>query len=342
MIYIFSPKNAAVLVDAIEPDKKNNWAELLPEFPADGKIKAGDQVYVDISGLSQADLKKKLAPIKKSGALWGIIDPEAASEDPALFFFDGASDYIGPALIKNGLKKKRFALAFSRTIENSVSENAETAGKSPAKKASAKAGQAGKKNDPKLQADKFEGWKSIRPGTTGTFFFLYVSLSGKSDLRSTVGEVSFKTVKNRLNDVLQQVLWKANALLWMETEGSSLFLVPSGLPHGKAAIEETLKIILNSKLIGLEKLGLSVPVEFTCALHYGQTVFQAPGKTGGIISETVNYIFHLGSKKAEAGRLTISDDIPEDVLSGGLQDFFSPAGVFEGIPVRQSKRFVYK
>jgi len=335
-------KNAALFESALEPDKKNNWAEVLLEFPADEKIKAGDQVYVDISGLSQADLKKALVPIKKCGAFWGIVDPEGSSEDPASFFFDGAIDYIGPALIKKGLRKKRFALAFSSAIDKNDSDDTEAACKSPAKKTSSKAGQTEKKKDPKLPPEKFEGWKSIRPGTTDTFYFLFVSLSGKSDLRSTVGEVSFKTVKNRLNEVLQQCLWKANALLWMETEGSSLFLVPSAVPHGKAAIEEALKLILNSKLIGLEKLGLAVPVEFTCAIHYGQTVFQPPGKTGGVISETVNYIFHLGSKKAEEGRLTISDDIPEEVLSGGLKDFFSPAGVFEGIPVRHSKRFVYK
>ena len=335
-------KNAALLESALESDKKNNWAEVLLEFPNGGKIKGGDQVYVDISGLSQADLKKTLEKIKKNGAFWGIVDPLGVSEDPASFIFDGAIDYIGPALIKNGLNKKRFTLAFSRAIEKSEPTDTGVPNKSSRKKAAGKTGQTDKKRDPKPPGDKFEGWKSVRPGTTGTFFFLFVSLSGKSDLRSTVGEVSFKTVKNRLNDVLQQVLWKANALLWMETEGSSLFLVPSELPYGKAAIEETLKTILNSKLIGLEKLGLSVPVEFTCALHYGQTVFQAPGKTGGIISETVNYIFHLGSKKAEEGRLTISGNVPEEVLSGGLQDFFSPVGVFEGIPVSHSKRFVYK
>ena len=334
--------NAASLESALENDGKNNWAEVLLEFPTDGRVKGGDQVYVDISGLTLADLKKTLAPIKKCGAFWGVIDPMGVSEDPASFFFDGAIDYIGPALIKKGLSKKRFALAFSQAIEKSSPEDTGTANKRPAKKASGKTEKTDKKKDPKLLAGKFEGWKSVRPGATDTFFFLFVSLSGKSDLRSSVGEVSFKTVKNRLNDVLQQCLWKANALLWMETEGSSLFLVPSGLPYGKAAIEETLKIILNSKLIGLEKLGLTVPVDFTCALHYGQTVFQAPGKTGSVISETVNYIFHLGSKKAEAGRLTISDDIPEEVLSGGLMEFFTPAGVFEGIPVRHSKRFVYK
>jgi hypothetical protein len=94
MIYIFSSvsENSEVLKRALERDKKNDWAEILPKFPAGGKIKAGDQAYIDITGLSQADLKKTIAQIKKSGAFWGIIDPDGSSEDPASFFFDGASD----------------------------------------------------------------------------------------------------------------------------------------------------------------------------------------------------------------------------------------------------------
>jgi len=101
-------------------------------------------------------------------------------------------------------------------------------------------------------------------------------------------------------------------------------------------------MILNSRIIGIDDLGLSIPIEFTFALHYGQTAFQAPGKTGSVISESVNYIFHLGMKKAEPGRLTISGDVPEETFPEGLKNLFSNAGVFEGIPVHHSKRFVYE
>ena len=48
------------------------------------------------------------------------------------------------------------------------------------------------------------------------------------------------------------------------------------------------------------------------------------------------------AKKAEPGRLTISDDIPEEVIPKGIEDLFNSAGVFEGIPVRHSRRFVYE
>ena len=334
MIYIFS-SNASALKRALAPEKKEPWAELVPQIPKGQVFQPEDQAYLDISAMPPAEIKKAVNLLKKSSAFWGIIDPKGEAEDPASFFFEGAGDYIGPALVKKGLNKKRFAAAFSCALKQKSPGGDEN-------KAVDVAEGAGKKKGQKLPSGKFEGWKSIRAGTTGQFFFLFVSLSGKTNLRSLVGEAAFATLKNRLRDVLQQGLAEAEALLWMETEGNCLFLVPPIAAKGRAAIEAALKMILNSRLISMEKLDLSIPVEFTFALHFGQTLFQAPGKTGAIVSETVNYIFHLGAKRAETGRLTISEDVPEEAIPDGLRDFFGKAGVFEGIPIRQSKRFVYE
>ena len=333
MIYFVSSKNIAALKRTLGQEKKPTWFELLPQIPAE-ESGAGNQIYLDITGLTPAEQKKAIGLLKKSGSFWGIIDPKGAAEDPASFFFDGAGDYIGPALVKKGLNKKRFATAFSWT-EEKASAGSVSKGANGTEV-------AGNKKNIKLPGGKFEGWKSIRAGSTGSFFFLFVSISGKTNLRSQIGEASFNIVKNRLRDVLQHNLWEADALLWMETEGNCLFLVPPRAANGKTVIEAVLKMILNCRLIGMEDLGLSFPVEFTFALHFGQTAFQAPGKTGAVISDSVNYIFHLGTKRAETGRLTISEDVPEEVFPDGLKDFFRNTGVFEGIPIRHSRRFIYE
>ena len=330
MIYIFSIKNAAILTRSLGQDKKNTWIEILPQIPKNPGIKPDDQCYLDIYGLTQAQLGKALGLLKNSAVFWGIIDPKGKVEDPALFFFRGASDYIGPALVKKGLSKKRFAAALSKPGDT----------KGPKKHTSDRAGT--NKKIQKLPAGKFAGWKSIHPGKTESFFFLYFSFSGKLTLRTHVGETVMAALKKHLRDVLQHYLWEANALLWMETEESSLFLIPPRAANCRAAVEASLKMILNSHLIGIEKLSLGIPVEFTFALHYGKTIFQEPGKTGTVISETVNYIFHLGTKKAEAGRLTVSGHVPAEAVPDGLLDFFNPAGIFEGIPIRHSKRFIQK
>jgi len=341
MIYIVSSKNAAAIRRAL--GEKSPWANVLTELPKGIKFQADDQIYLDISGLSPAVLKKTIGPLKRKTALWGIIDPKGAAGDPASFFYEGACDYIGSALVKKGLSKKRFSAAASwaagrKSLGGASGKGAGKAGNTD--KADNKP--AEKKTPLKLPAGKFEGWQSIRAGTTGSFFFLFAALSAKTNLRSMVNEAAFNIIKNRLRDTLQQGLREANALLWMESESSSLFLVPPRISNCRAAIEAALKMILNSRLIGMEKLNLAIPVEFVFALHYGKTVFQAPGSTGTVISDTVNYIFHLGTKKAETGRLTVSDDVGEEMIPEGLLDLFNPAGVFEGIPIRHSRRFIYK
>jgi len=333
MIYILSSKKPA----AFGLSGKDTWVEIekpMTPVQAEKKFKPGDQVYFDASAITLPEIKKLAKAFAKNNVTWGVIDPKGTAEDPASFFFDGASDYIGSALVKKGLSKKRVARALSRVME--------AKGPSAAKASGGEADQAGKRKSQKLPAGKFDGWKSIRAGTKENFFFLFASIGGKTKIRSMIGEAAFNAIMNRWRDVLYQELRKAEALPWMETEANSLFLIPARSNNCKAAIEAALKMIVSSKLIGIEKLLLTIPVEFIFALHYGETVFQAPGKTGAVVSESVNYIFHLGVKKAEEGRLTISDDVSDEAIPETMQNMFLPLGTFEGIPIRHSRRFIYE
>ena len=325
MIYIFTSKKSTALESALKPVLKHIKVEQLSRLSKGQTIQPDDMAYLDISSLSQAELKKNIGRLKKGEFFWGIIDPKGEANDPASFFFEGAGDYIGPSLIKKGLTKKRFDLAYSIAVDK---------GK--------KIEQGGKDKDIKLLTGKFEGWKSMQSGKTGTFLFLFVSIVADSSLRSLIGEKPFVTVKNRQREALVHQLTEADALLWMETEINSLFLIPPIAANGRTAVEASLKMLLNSRLFTAEKMGLSIPAELSFALHYGQSIFEAPGKTGTVVSQTINYIFHLGTKRAEAGRLTISNDVPGEVIPDGLEDLFVQAGTFEGIPIRHSKRFLYE
>ena len=341
MIYIISSGKAA----ALGLDKKDSWCEITPQIPKGGAITIDDQVYLDITGLAPGELKKKTGQLKKScaGSFLGIIDPKGGAEDPGAFFFEGFRDYISQNLVKKGLTKKRFAAALLYANEGKSPDQGKTspgAGIGGSNRSNGSGEEVKiKRKTAKLPAGKFEGWRSIRTGTSSHFFFLFVSISGKSDLVSLTRDDAFSAIKNRLRELLQQNLREAEALLWMDTDDNSLFLIPPAAAQCKAAVEASLKMIMNSRLIGFERLGLAMPVDFTIALHYGETIFQAPGKTGAVISEAVNYIFHLGAKKAEAGRLTISGEVPEEVIPKGLADLFDSAGVYEGIPISHSKRF---
>jgi hypothetical protein len=328
--FVFTSKKTVAGLDK----KSSAFFEILPSASLKKHSPSGeDQTYLDITGISPAELKKALALLKKrcDSSPWGIIDPKGQCSDPAFLFFEGASDYLGPKAL-TGLSKKRLAAAVSWRNEISGS----------GAQAKSQAGEEKQKKSIKLPSGKFEGWKSIRTGTVAPFFFLYIALSSKNDsIRSRLGEKAFSILHGRLRDYLQQRFQEAAALLWMETESNFLFLVPPRANYGRAALAAGLEIVLAAPLIGIENLGLSIPVNFTLALHYGKTPFQAPGKTGTVVSDAVNFVFHLGAKYAKPDRLSISSEVPDEVIPPGLLGLFASAGEYEGFSIRHSRRFTY-
>jgi hypothetical protein len=321
-VYVFSSKKPVLGGAAVLP-----LAALDKHSPG-----RGDLSYLDISGLSGPALKKTLGLLKRKSlnAAYGILDPKGESPDPAAFFFDGAADYIGPKALKAGIEKKRFKAALAwRGAEGEVKKDtAEAPGKTEKRS--------------KFPAGKFPPWTSIRSGTAIPALFLFVSLSGpgKTNLRSRLGEAGYKLLQTRLRMLLQQRFQEANALLWMETESNCLLLIPPKAESAKAAAVASLKLVLAAPLIAAETFGIFIPLSFTIAMHYGKTPYHAPGKTGTLVSDAVNFIFHLGTKCAEPGRLTLSGEVPPEGIAP-LADLFVPAAEFEGRSLLHSRLFAY-
>jgi hypothetical protein len=333
--YIFTVKKPSA--PGIEK-KARAFFEILPAAALAKHDPGTDGIsYLDITGMDKTSLKKSISLIKKrcAGSSWGIIDPKGEADDPAVFFFNGASDYLNGKTLK-GLTKKRLDLAVS-----AGSSKTPAAGAAPGKKGKTESVvRAGR--SARLPPIKFEGWQSMKSGMTAHFFFLYVSFSsGKSNLRSRLGEKNYTVVRGRMRSCLLDKLKEADALLWMETESDYLFLIPPKANNGKAALVASLKMILSSPLIGAENLGLSIHANFTFALHFGETPWQAPGRTGTVVSGAVNFIFHLGAKHAGADKLTISSEVPAEAIPPELDDLFVDSGEYEGFGLISSRRFTY-
>ncbi|MDR1587332.1 MAG: hypothetical protein LBS57_07755 [Treponema sp.] len=333
MIVIFSAKKAAAL--GLGKNLLARVSLLPPEKLAKYTPQKGDVLYLDISGMERGALRKALGVLKKAAAPWGVMDPGGNAADPAEFFFEGAFDYLGPRLIKEGLKEKRLAAALSRKLPGGQKEGAKKTWGEPAAEEGLPL-----LRGVKLPPGKFPPWSSLKAGTTAPFFFLFVSAEGgKGDLRGALGEAAFTGLRNRLRLFLQRRFEPSGALLWMETESNTLLLIPPRASLIKEALVSSLKILMAAPAIGLEILGLSFPVRFTFALHYGKTVYHRPGGTGTVVSDAVNFIFHLGTRRAEAGRLTVSGETPAEVIPKGLEDMFVRAGEFEGRSLVHSRRF---
>jgi len=291
----------------------------------------GDVTYVDFTGLDEDARRKALVTIRRrcAGEAWGIIDPEGTLDDPAMIFFSGACDYLGPAACRVGIDKARLraVLAYSSARRNTVLDCV------------APAIPNGDSSCDESPQAPFCGWKSIVPGTVYPFFFLYVSVSAQLNLKTRLGEAGYVNFRDRLRTLCQQTFSEAEPLLWMETDASALYLVPPQAANVSAVTETCLRMLLGAPLLGYERLYLPFPITFSFALHSGSTEFAPPGKTGTIVSDAVNYIYHLGSKHAGPGRLTVSEEAAKLTVTPRFEDLFTPAGNFEGRAVLHSRRF---
>lgn len=291
-----------------------------------------DLSYVDLRGLDDAAGRKAVQSIKRrcSGGAWGVVDPEGAVVDPAALFFAGASDYIGPATIRAGVDAGRYKAVLSFAASRRRGSEAEP-------KAADEDGPYSGSGC--AQETVFGGWKTVRPGSSYPFCFLYATATAQANLKTSLGEAGYVAFRDRLRHIMQQGLAEADALLWMETDSSALYLVPPYTANASALTEFCLRTLLGAPLLGYERLCLPFPLDFTFAIHYGVTEFEPPGKTGTIVSEAVNFSYHLGVKRAETGRLTISADAAGLAIPRRFSDLFVPAGSFEGRAILQSRRF---
>lgn len=311
----------------------------LCSIPDMKNFKAGveDLMYLDVSSLSAEEVKKQLSLLKKlaAGSFWGIIDPKGSIEDPARLFFDGASDYLGPAMCIKGFDRNRLKIMLNwnpekaRAVAQADPKNDTASFKSVAVTKAAAA----------TKDAFFPGWNDIKTGKTYHFYYLYLSVSAHTNLKTRLGEAAYKAFRDKTRLLLQQSLTDADSILWMESNDSYLFLIPPKTHNASTAIVACLRLILFAPLLTYEKLSLPFPLNFTFALHYGQSEYAPPGKTGTIISDAVNFIHHLGAKKAEPGRISISEDAAHLLSDKRLEYFFANAGCFEKRNILHSKRF---
>jgi hypothetical protein len=287
--------------------------------------KGQDLCYLDITGLDESYCKRLLKKIRTAypDCPWGILDLGGESPDPALFFHEGASDYLGPHCKAEGFTSQRW----KRIQEYLGSKTAQK-------------GTAVGKNSPLCPDERsFPGWKSIKSGTIFPFYLLYIGPEHGEGLKTSLGEKRFGELQNRLVQYLTQLFSSVDALLWMQTDTSFLFLIPPEKGRASQVIEDCLRLALNAPLISYEKLHLDFSLPLACAMHYGELPFQPPGKTGTLVADCINFIFHLGYQRAQGGRLVLSEAV-EGAIGAPLRDLFVAIEPFEGKKLLQSKRFL--
>jgi hypothetical protein len=335
-IYIFTKKESAL--KTVFPKNTEFVTGTMSKHNPDTE----DFSYIDVSGFSAADIKKNLTQLKKSckGAPWGIIDPKGSLKDPASLFFDGASDYLGPDFFKGSSriidqKRLKAASQWRSAVPGKTEE------KSAKRHVSSLSSGLPKTGIKIPSASMFPGWKKMQTGKTMPFYLVYCAIHGKMALNTRLGEKAYGYIQQRLLTFLFQSFNEGDGLAWMDTGKDFLFLLPAKIKNVEAVVKACVKMLASAPLIAIEVLGLTIPVNFVFALHYGPIRYSPPGATGKVVSDAVNFVFHLGSKKAEPGRLIISDELPDGTIPQALEDCFISSGEFEGRKTWHTKKFGY-
>jgi len=332
-VFIFTKKQEA-LKPVFAKNAKFLASELSKHAPEDGDI-----TYVDISGLSGAEITKVIPIIKKAckNTPWGIVDPKGQVSDPASLFFDGASDYVGHSFVKNAQsidpKRLKEALSWRKELAGTAKGELNTAGAEESL-----IPKTGIKLPP---ANTFPGWKNMQVGKNMPFYLLYCCLQGKVQLDARFGEQVFAQIHQRFLNHLARIFQEGDGLAWMNSGKDCLFLFPPKAKCGDGAIKTCIKLLVSAPLIMLETLNLDLSAGFVFALHYGPLSYSPPGHTGTVVSDAVNFIFHLGAKKAQAGRLTLSGELPDGTIPRALEDCFVSAGEYEGRRIWHTRKIFY-
>ncbi|MDY7029860.1 MAG: hypothetical protein SVR04_16330 [Spirochaetota bacterium] len=271
--------------------------------------------YIDVSGVSPKELEARLAVLSETGHPWGVVDPEGCIEDVGDLFHRGACDYIH---LRSGkkLKVRRVQQAIDfHTVRSAPLVHGKGRTNTPARKASRSA------------AEYAREWSSVKSGRTYTFCIMYIELLPSPDVSGKSGSTYREQMQTAFHNMITQQVDPYDGRVWMWNEWGGLVLFPFDGSKCDTIIM-AMRLILNRVPFSIECGPFNTILDFRLALHIGVTSYQDRGQTGTIISDDINFIFHLGKNKLEPGYLYLTDSF-FPLLTDDLKKLFKEHGHYE-------------
>ena len=277
-------------------------------------------IYFDITGLTFPAASKIIKSFSKMKNIhYGIIDQKGIIKDVADLFHNGACEYIGKDIFKEGITKKRFqnALEFLNIDPKDQNLNKK------------------KKIDKKGYILSGSDWGKLKKGKEYTFCFMFIELDNQKKIKEKYGRDQLLEYMAAYHDSISEKVEKINGKIWMWMDFGGLILIPF---DGKKcdAITASFELILNRNIISVERYAYDMLLSYRIALHIGNTKYKPRGDTGDIVSDSINSIFHLGQKLAKPSDFMMTENLFE-FIPQGLEDCFKDVGEFEG---REIKRMI--
>lgn len=247
-----------------------------------------DFVYLEIRTLTPSAIRARLKQLDELPiAGFGIVDPEGAVSDIAEVFHRGATDYLDARLISDGVSTARIGR---------VLRSAGVDGDDPSRLPS--------EASPVITPSGSD-WAAVEPGLEYTFQMLYVGLDYMKEMRRKSSEALLQSVRRTLQSILTRSFAAAGGRIWVWKEDDGVLLCPFDGLHVTFLVP-AIRIVLNRVLMNIEEFSVTTPISWRMGLHLGETPYAEPGETSSIVSEDLNFVFHVGERAIGPGQLVVT------------------------------------
>ncbi|MCA1753361.1 MAG: hypothetical protein LC641_01410 [Spirochaeta sp.] len=313
-----------------------------------------DLVYLDVSGMPAAQRTRSLRRLLAiSGTAVGILDPQDELVDPAAWFREGAADYVGGRASELKIKARRFeeVLEWRATqLEDAARPSNDGAAPHQANGEQRADVRSGASANLEVHPDfpwarlpllnlipSPSQWSLVQKGTEYSFAMMYVGL----DLQLGVSSDSrLGLLQSSVNDFCTALIDEIapfHGKLWFWKDTSGLVLFPFDGESGDAIVA-AMRIVLIRLFWQAEGRTNYVTKNFRLALDVGNTVYSDGSQRETLVSDMVNFMFHLGAKHAQEGQFVISTEMLSR-CPDGLRPCFVPNGSFGGKKIWRMREF---
>ncbi|MBN1410087.1 MAG: hypothetical protein JW969_04530 [Spirochaetales bacterium] len=268
--------------------------------------------YLDVSAFEK-NLQKAVKTIQANDLIYyGILDPKDSADDPALYFFSGAVDYIGKKALATAFKKQRFK-ALVQFLEE-YREDYEAADIEIAEKS-------------KKYIVSPNGWKDIKTGTESTFTIIFIEMDDKKEIEQKYGKKNLKVALAVFRNFIERQIYPFEGKIWYWNGYGGIILFPY---KGKEidAVLCAFRLYLFKFIHDIRESHFPNFISFRTVMHLGNLEY-VERNTGNVIADSINSIFHIGYKHAKSNSLYLTQEVGE-LTPPPLKPFIKPSGAFEG------------
>ena len=277
-------------------------------------------VYVDIGSMSENAGTRMLRQLSRlSDVPHSVIDPGNRISDPAALLRAGAVDYLNRSLFAEGVSPRRID-----EIEEFVSNTYPDALIQPVRREEV----ADSAADGRAFVVSGGDWSHVRAGKEYSFYMLFAELDNAVDYANRTSERYTMSVVGSFQRLLEQTTAPYQGRLWIWRDFGGVVLFPFDGQTCQAVLP-CIRMILNRPLDNIEQFDLKTSLSYRFSLHLGNTVYQNKGATAHIVSDSINYVHHLGQKFTLPGNFTLTSHVYQRTPEK-LQPLFKPIGSYEG------------